>query len=124
MASIDLHADTFQPHNGTQCSIIFVEKKSDEEMIQERLAGVVPDYDIFMAMIDHIGHDKRGNTVYKRDKEGNLVLNHIETKVREIDESGEPIYRNESFEEKVVNDQTVLVPPVFNQWKREQGIVW
>lgn len=124
VASIDLHADTFQPHNGTQCSIIFIEKKSDEEITQERLAGVVPDYEIFMAMVEHIGHDKRGNTVYKRDKEGNLVLNHIETKVREIDESGEATYRGENFEEKVVNDQTILVPPVFNQWKREQGIVW
>ena len=79
IASIDLHADTFQPHNGTQCSILFIVKKSDEEISEEEKLGIIPDHDVFMAMIDHIGHDKRGNTIYKRDEEGNFVLHHEET---------------------------------------------
>lgn len=78
-----------------------------------------------MAMVDHIGHDKRGNIVHKRDEEGNLVLRHEENAVREVNaETGEVSYRKENFEEKIVNDQTILVAEVFLQWKREQGIVW
>lgn len=125
IASIDLHADTFQPHNGTQCSILFVVKKTPEEMQEELRLGFTPDSEIFMAMIDHIGHDKRGNTVYKRDEEGNLVLRHEENDVREVNtETGEVTHRTETFEEKIVNDQTVLVADVFEKWKRENGIVW
>ena len=82
------------------------------------------DYEIFMAMIDHIGHDKRGNTIYKRDDEGNLIMEHKEANVREVDSEGNITYRKETFEEKIVNDQTILVADVFAKWKKEQGIEW
>ena len=124
VASIDLHADTFQPHNGTQCSILFVVKKTKEEIDEEAKLGQLVDYDVFMAMIDHIGHDKRGNVIYKRDDEGNLILEHREESVREIDADGNVVYRREAFDEKIVNDQTVLVADVFAKWKKEQGILW
>ena len=124
IASVDLHADTFQPHNGTQCSILFVVKKTDAEIHEEQELGVIPDYNIFMVMVDHIGHDKRGNTVYRRDDEGNLILRHEENTVREVDAAGNVSYRRETFEEKIVNDQTPLVPEVFKRWKLENGIVW
>ena len=82
------------------------------------------DYDVFMAMIDHIGHDKRGNVIYKRDDEGNLILEHREEAVREVDADGNVMYRREAFDEKIVNDQTILVADVFKKWKKEQGILW
>ena len=45
--------------------------------------------------------------------------------MREIDATtGEVTYRKETFEEKIVNDQTILVSDVFLKWKREQGITW
>ncbi|MBO7111372.1 MAG: type I restriction enzyme HsdR N-terminal domain-containing protein [Bacteroidaceae bacterium] len=124
IASIDLHADTFQPHNGTQCSILFVVKKTEKEKDEEKELGQIMDYEIFMAMIDHIGHDKRGNVIYKRDEEGNLIMEHKEANVREIDHDGNITYRKETFEEKIVNDQTILVADVFTKWKKEQGIIW
>lgn len=124
VASIDLHADTFQPHNGTQCSILFVVKKTEEEKKSDMEAGQMLDYDIFMGMIDHIGHDKRGNVIYKRDDDGNLIMEQRETTVRELNEDGTVTYRKETFEEKIVNDQTTLVKDVFEKWKKEQGIEW
>lgn len=124
IASIDLHADTFQPHNGTQCSVLFIVKKTDEEKRDEKYLGQMLNYDIFMAMIEHIGHDKRGNTIYKRDEGGNFIMEHKEVAVREVDSMGNITYRTESFDEKIVNDQTVLVADVFVKWKKEQGILW
>ena len=124
IASIDLHADTFQPHNGTQCSILFVVKKTNEEIDEETKLGYVLDSEVFMAMIDHIGHDKRGNTIYKRDEEGNLILEHKEDLVRELDSEGHTAYRKEVFDEKIINDQTILVADVFTKWKKAQGILW
>lgn len=123
IASIDLHADTFQPHNGTQCSILFIVKKTEDEKQNEEINGI-SDFNIFMAMIDHIGHDKRGNTVFKRDDEGNLIMEHKKVNVREVDENGKVNYHEEEFDEKIVNDQTILVADVFSKWKKEQGIIW
>ena len=36
IASIDLHADTFQPRNGTQTSVLILQKKTQEEINEER----------------------------------------------------------------------------------------
>ena len=124
VASIDLHVDTFQPHNGTQCSVLFLVKKTAEEKAEERELGQIPDYDIFMAMIEHVGHDKRGNTIYMRDEKGNFITEHKEVDVREVASEGNISYRKESFDEKIVNDQTILVADVFAKWKKEQGITW
>ena len=36
--------------------------------------GMLRDYNVFMAEVRAIGHDKRGNTVYRRDEEGEILL--------------------------------------------------
>jgi len=74
IASIDLHADTFQPRNGTQTSVLFLQKKSQQEIDLEEKSRTMADYSIFMAMAERIGHDKRGNPIFKRDKYGNEIL--------------------------------------------------
>ena len=124
VASVDLHADTFQPHNGTQCSVLIIVKKTEEEIRLEEKTGQVFDYEIFMAMIDHIGHDKRGNVIYVRDDNGNLVMEHKTQEIRETDATGNVTVRTESFDEKIVNDQTPFVADIFSRWKEEQGITW
>lgn len=74
VASIDLHVDTFQPRNGTQTSVLFLQKKTAEQKQAEEASGTMADYNIFMAMVEKIGHDKRGNPIFKRDPEGNEIL--------------------------------------------------
>jgi len=73
IASIDLHPDTFQPRNGTQTSVLVLQRKADSEIRAERKGGI-RDYEIFMAELQAIGHDKRGNTVYRRNAEGEIIL--------------------------------------------------
>ena len=124
IASVDLHADAFQPHNGTQCSILILQKKSQKEIDEEEKSGQIIDYDIFMTMIDHIGHDKRGNIIFKRDEKGNIIMTEKEETITERDTEGNVIYRKETHQEKGINDQTVLVADVFAKWKREEGIAW
>lgn len=124
VASVDLHADAFQPHNGTQCSILILQKKSQKEIDEEEKSGQIIDYDIFMTMIDHIGHDKRGNIIFKRDEKGNIIMTEKEETITERDTEGNIIYRKETHQEKGINDQTVLVADVFAKWKRKEGIAW
>lgn len=124
VASVDLHADAFQPHNGTQCSILILQKKTQEEIDEEEKSRQIIDYSIFMTMIDHIGHDKRGNILFKRDEKGNIIMTEREENVAERDADGNLVYRKETRQEKGVNDQTVLVADVFSKWKKEEGIAW
>ena len=124
IASIDLHADAFQPHNGTQCSILFLQKKTQKEIDAEEKNGEIIDYNIFMAMIDHIGHDKRGNKIFKRDEKGNIIVKEEEKMVPERTLDGTVAYRKEIQQEKIINDQTILVAGAFEKWKKEEGIQW
>lgn len=125
IASVDLHADTFQPKNGTQTSVLFLQKKSQKQKDEEEKSGIIADYNIFMAMVDKIGHDKRGNPIFKRDKEGNEIL------VPDI--SNVPIFNEMSENSKMVtykqkkkveDDQTIEVPAIFQEWKEQEGILW
>ncbi len=124
IASIDLHADAFQPKNGTQTSVLILQKKPQSEIDNEEKLGKVTDYNIFMTMIDHIGHDKRGAKIFKKDEEGNIVLVENKRLVLEKDADGELVTREEVLQEKVINDQTVHVSEIFTRWKKQEGISW
>lgn len=65
LAVIDLPKDTFQPYTGTKTSVVIAERTDGH---------AEDDYDVFMAISKEIGHDKRGNTTYKRDNDGVPLL--------------------------------------------------
>ncbi len=117
IASIDLHADTFQPHNGTQTSVLFLQKKTKEQRDKEEKSGVMADYNVFMAMVEKIGHDRRGNPIFKRDEAGNEILIPDTSRADNQDVSHER-------RKKVIDDQTPDVPAVFKKWKKQEGIAW
>ncbi len=125
IASVDLHVDTFQPRNGTQTSVLIVQKKTQEETAAEQRSGEIRLYNIFMAMVERVGHDKRGNTLFKRDEYGNELWEPEKTNVLEIDRTskGDVTYQPES-KTRTIDDQTCDVPPVFTDWKQREGIVW
>ena len=74
LASVDLPVEMFLPRTGTQTSVLFLRRKSDQEKLAESLSGEPPEYSIFMAIAKSVGKDRRGNTIYKRDKEGREMI--------------------------------------------------
>jgi len=125
IASIDLHADTFQPRNGTQTSVLFLQKKSQQEIDFEEKSRTMADYNIFMAMAERIGHDKRGNPLFKRDKYGNELLVPEENNVLAIGEISDGTKTVKTVSKtKVRDDQTPLIADVFKVWKQQEGITW
>ena len=123
IASVDLHADTFQPGNGTQTSVLILQKKTPDTTNEERYSGIMSPYSIFMAMVEKIGHDKRGNTLFKRDEDGSEIWEY--PNMLEIDESaeGDITYKAEP-PNRIIDDQSREVPTVFNRWKQLEGITW
>lgn len=84
-AIIDLPREAFQPHTGTKTSLVFLKKVKN-----------IPDnYPIFMAVSEAVGHDRRGNPLYKKDATGmNLV-----------DENGKEVIWND-------------LPDIYSQWEQ------
>ena len=124
IASVDLHVDTFQPHNGTQTSILILQKKTPAQIQKERETGILSDYNIFMALVDKVGHDKRGNPIFKRNDDGEelLVAEHGVAYSAENQDADDLI--TTQYFQKEIDDQTLEVPRFFTEWKKNEGIPW
>lgn len=120
LASIDLHPDTFQPNVSVQTSILVLQRKTDAVIEKEEAAGKKNDYGIFMAVANHVGHDKRGNRTYVRDKKGNEVVEEAEESIKEYD-SGQIVYKKQKTQRKVVDDNTLQIAQEFRKWLYEQN---
>ena len=104
-ASLDLTPDTFQPHNGTQTSILIMQKKTESEKTGEAITHHIANYPVFMARIDKVGHDRRGKPLYKRTESGEL--------------------RTEGGTNMILDDQTREIPPLFEEWaEKKTAYVW
>jgi type I restriction enzyme M protein len=94
LASVDMPTETFEPHTGTQTSILILRKKYPEEQKLQKT------YEIFMAIPEKVGYDRRGNPIYKLTDEGKI----------ELDNRGQP----------VVEDHLPLVADLFRKWVRKE----
>ena len=126
IASVDLHVDTFQPRNGTQTSILIAQKKTKEQIDKEQFSRQIKPYNIFMAMVEKVGHDKRGNTLFQRDEQGNEIWVPEEPNVLEINKiaDGNVTYYKTESKTRIIDDQSREVPDVFKKWKQQEGISW
>ncbi|WP_243050845.1 N-6 DNA methylase [Dyella sp. RRB7] len=120
LASIDLHPDTFQPNVSVQTSLLVLERKTDAEIALERAARTQANYPVFMAVANHIGHDKRGNRTYVRDKKGNEIVEEIEEQLKEY-ENGRIVYRTQKTLQKVIDDNTLDIAKAFREWLSEHA---
>ena len=78
LASIDLAVEAFLPQVGVQASLLFLQKKTELE--RQLAQDSAEDYDVFMAIAEKLGKDRRGNPIYLRDEDGAEILFDIETK--------------------------------------------
>ena len=86
LASIDLYPDTFQPDVSIQTNVLVPQRKSDDVIAVETAAGRINNYPVFMAVANHVGHDKRGHKTYVRDSKGNEVIEETKELVKELED--------------------------------------
>lgn len=120
LAVIDMHRDLFQPRNDTQTSLVLLRRLSAAEKVRAEDTGL--DYPIFMAVAETIGHDKRGNVVYRRTDEGSdILVSRVET-VTEIDQTtGEEVLRQIEVQDRQVDDELPDVATAYLRWTSEQS---
>lgn len=102
-----------------QTSVLILHRKADEKIAVEAAAGRMNDYELFMAVANHIGHDKRGNVTYVRDRRGNEIVEEVEETLKEYEE-GQPVYKKQKTRKKVVDDNTLQIAQAFQKWLSEQ----
>jgi type I restriction enzyme M protein len=119
LAVVDMARDLFQPKNDTQTSMVLMRRLAPDEIATATTDGL--SYPIFMAIGEKIGHDKRGNTIYRRTADGHDVIVVRKEAVAEFD----PVSRREvtkeiDVREKLIDDELPEVPIAYAKWLEEQ----
>lgn len=109
LAVVDMHRDLFQPKNDTQTSMLLVRRLSAAEAATAADQGLK--YDIFMAVAESVGHDKRGAVKYRRTPQGEDVLR----KRTEYAPSPDGI-REIEVVDRVVDDELPDVGEAYRRW--------
>ena len=92
---------------------------SSEEVAEAEDKGL--DYPVFMAVAEKIGHDKRGNLIYRRTADGeDALVKRVET-IAEIDqETGAEVMREVEVTERQIDDELGEVAMAYRNWLEEQ----
>lgn len=116
LASVDLPMETFLPQVGVQASLLFLQKKTDDEML-------VPiedeDYDVFMAIVEQVGKDRRGVPVYEKDDDGAEILFEHYKKWLTYADNGREIVKQRKERIKHLADDLPKVAKAYKEFKEE-----
>ena len=117
LASVDLPVETFLPQVGVQASLLFLQKNTDEEML-------VPiedeDYDVFMAIVEQVGKDRRGVPVYEKDDDGAEILFEHYKKWLTYADNGREIVKQRKERIKHLADDLPKVAKAYKEFKEEK----
>ena len=111
LASVDLPVETFLPQVGVQASLLFLQKKTSEEAL---VSIEEEDYDVFMAIVEKVGKDRRGNPIFKKDDDGaELLFDHLKQWLA-TDDYGRTVVRERKVRVKELDDD---LPGVVEAYK-------
>lgn len=118
IASIDLPVETFLAFGGTgtQTSILLLQKKTAEEMRLEDAAGRMQDYKTFMVLCETMGYDRRGNDLWLRTPEGDIIEQEAAKRVAKRTPAGSIIYEMKHELQRMRDDDVSKVSSLFAKW--------
>jgi type I restriction enzyme M protein len=120
IASIDLPRMTFaKSDTHTMTSVLVLQKFTHEERRFVAEVGHPPEYDIFMAIIDNVGWDLRGNPVFIRTPEGEEILFKTSRVVSARNAHGDVIETIREVEEPMLDNQLPAITELFTEWLAE-----
>jgi len=117
LASIDLPVECFivEANVNILTSLLFLKKKP-KSVIQAEDLGKKVDYPVFMAVADKVGFDRRGNTLWKRQPDGEeiIVERSYEEKVRI---GGNLQIRTLNRKERILDDDLPLIADAYAEFR-------
>jgi len=119
LASVDLPVEAFLPQVGVQASLLFLQKKTAQELL---MPYENDDYDVFMAIVEKVGKDRRGEPIYRRDDDGaDLLFEHTKKWISQ-DEHGREVVRQRRERIKHIDDDLPEVSAAYKTFKEERGL--
>jgi type I restriction enzyme M protein len=119
VASIDLPTTTFEPHTGTQTSVLLLQKKRPAEITVERELGRHWEYEVFMAIPRQVGHDRRGNVLHLRTPEGKLIEYEDEVPVYRTAPDGSTVVERRKQRATAIHNELPEVVRSFRAWVQD-----
>jgi type I restriction enzyme M protein len=116
LASLDLPVEMFLPQVGVQASVLFLQKKTSAER-DAAING--EDYDVFMAIAENIGKDRRGVPIYIRDEDGAEMLFDYKKETLFSDEHGNNQLKTRKVRMKLLNDDLPKIAIAYNNFSRK-----
>lgn len=114
LASVDLAVEAFLPQVGVQASLLFLEKKTD---LDKNIAHESDEnYDVFMAIAEKLGKDRRGNPVYIRDEEGAEMLFTVENKYVTNSKDGNQELKMRIEKQRMLDDDLPKIVVAYNEF--------
>ena len=102
-----------------ESSVLVLQRFTDAEQAEVERTGALPDYDIFMAIAEKVGWDKRGAPVYVRTPEGEEVIQTTVRTVKSRTGDGSIVEFQRETQEPVIDDQLPAIPSLFAEWLGE-----
>lgn len=112
IASIDLPVETFLPQVGVQASLLFLQKKTAMERLVDPNSEM---YDVFMAIAEKVGKDRRGNVIYEKDDDGAEILFVDKKEWASYNRHGDLVARHRTERVKHVDDD---LPKISEEYKK------
>lgn len=114
LASIDLAVEAFLPQVGVQASLLFLQKKTEEQrqLAQEK----DEDYEVFMAIAEKLGKDRRGNPIHLRDDDGAEMLFNTETRYLTKKRNGDKELKVRREKLKQLDDDLPKIAAAYNEF--------
>jgi type I restriction enzyme M protein len=119
LGSVDLPVEVFivEANVNILTSLLFLKKKAKRQMQAEDL-GSQKDYQVFMAVAEKVGYDRRGNTLYKHSPDGEDILEETE-EVERIRVGGKSVTRRLRRKKKVVDDDLPKIGEAYRDFRQE-----
>ncbi|MEU4243455.1 N-6 DNA methylase [Actinoplanes sp. NPDC026619] len=117
LASVELPVETFvhEANVNILTSLLFLKRKTREERMAADLGQQV-DYPVFMAVAEKVGFDRRGNPVYKRRPDGEVILEPKEY-VENIRRNGVATVRRITRREKAVDNDLPVIAQKYREFR-------
>jgi len=99
--------------------MVLMRRLSADEKADAEATGL--DYPVFMAVAETIGHDKRGNVIWRQLPDGSDALVKRTGTITEIDQaSGTKILREIELTDRQVDDELPEVAAAYREWLQGQ----
>lgn len=116
LASVDLPVEAFLPQVGVQASLLFLQKKTKIEMLRSINDD---DYQVFMAIAESVGKDRRGAPVYERDEEGAELLFNEVSEQAIYTSTGELVSKSRKVRKKRLDDDLPKIAEEYKSFLKE-----